>query len=713
MTRLVLLGALAVAVASAHVATIARANHMGNVHQVEPQGFTVDAHLCSGTSSGMVTGNESAALMPLGCASDILTPAAAAGNVTAFLLPFGNRLATRTTYHGYNVVGAGSIADGTQVGTVKARMNLVCDTNADYAVDSTSTMPITDMQDAGIVGEQLLKVSTGFGGSEFYLGDVVPPFATHVRYRANVNHFALAESFPLMLSRPYSYHVVVQTLPWPSSVSAMTRYFDQGAQVPDTITPVCLDGADSWEEQISSSYWSNPAVPGLYAVWTTQLSEPGLQDEQVQEFSYTTSCKQIGGAVADTDNDCLSDAADGNDVDRDQDNDGLLDGVEAAWAGASCVTDADCDNDGRTDAEEMVGPPMLLTNPLSSDTDSDGLLDAGLNLDCDGDGDPDYMFEDRNQGAGTGRNRVTLGVAACKPDGTSTNLSLCVLPQGTTGCGGSPFGNVGAGSADNCPNRANAPQTNAANTFVDLDALPVPGDSNGRFIGSADVTHPDGRFTGDFCDPDDDNDGILDSLESDSVWWDASASCNTGAVGSLIALNYLNRDTDGDGSIDGVECELQRNPASAASVPGGALNATQQTYYRLTNLAQPGGTLLVTLDDEDVIAGVPEVRGGLAGSVRDSDRDGCADAVELADVDGNRSANDADRLAIIRAATLLTPFTTALTAEEKRTGDLDFNNVVSLADYLIASRTILSGTLSTAIDMNTNCTATRNGFAAN
>ena len=72
--------------------------------------------------------------------------------------------------------------------------------------------------------------------------------------------------------------------------------------------------------------------------------------------------------------------------------------------------------------------------------------------------------------------------------------------------------------------------------------------------------------------------------------------------------------------------------------------------------------------------------------------------VELADVDGNRSANDADRLAIARASFMVTPFTSAATAEEKRTADMDHNGVVTVSDYLFAARVVISDLSPTTLD---------------
>jgi hypothetical protein len=313
---------------------------------------------------------------------------------------------------------------------------------------------------------------------------------------------------------------------------------------------------------------------------------------------------------------------------------------------------------------------------------------------------------------------VSLGIVYCKPDGTSTNQSACSHPFVLESCGGRPFGNVGAASADNCPNYANAPQTNTANTLLDLDSIPVVGDSNGRFNGLADNTHPHGRYQGDACDADADNDLASSVAEAGSLWWDATGGasgqifCNNAGLGTPIVLNPSNRDTDGDGTVDGVECRVATDPTNAASKPL-SLAADEQVFFRTVNLTRPDGTILVTLDDDDNLTNLAEVRGGLFASLRDSDRDGCADVVELADMDGNRSANDADRLAAARAVLGITPFTGGLTAEEIRTVDVDHSGATSDADRLLVTRVVLSDVLSTVLDTQQNCTAARIGYDAN
>ena len=82
----------------------------------------------------------------------------------------------------------------------------------------------------------------------------------------------------------------------------------------------------------------------------------------------------------DCDSDGLDDNTDEDDLDRDQDDDGVLDGNEES----GCITAADCDSGGLTDD--------LDTDDLDSDRDDDGVMDGDeeegcvTSVDCDSDG---------------------------------------------------------------------------------------------------------------------------------------------------------------------------------------------------------------------------------------------------------------------------------------------------------------------------------------
>jgi hypothetical protein len=165
-------------------------------------------------------------------------------------------------------------------------------------------------------------------------------------------------------------------------------------------------------------------------------------------------------------------------------------------------------------------------------------------------------------------------------------------------------------SRDNCPTVAN-PQLN-------FDAAPVP---NGPRLAGDDASLVMSDFNGDACDWDDDNDGLADFAETPGVQPCLSASTYT---------NPQDMDTDGDHLADGWECDNGSDPASAGSKFLGSGTADE---------------------DGDLIQDLWERRGyGGAGSSPDEDGDGCADLVEIASVDGNKTLTDVDRIAVARRA---------------------------------------------------------------
>lgn len=144
-------------------------------------------------------------------------------------------------------------------------------------------------------------------------------------------------------------------------------------------------------------------------------------------------------------------------------------------------------------------------------------------------------------------------------------------------------------------------------------------------------------------------------------------------------------------------------------------DATTRAYFRVENLAQPGFTLLVDLDDDTPQNASSETKlyGPGAAAVRDHDRDGCADDVEAADLNGNNIAEGSDQLAAARAVLGVAPFTPPLTADEVRTVDFDGNGLAGTADRLGVARVVFSGLLPSVLDFNLNCTALTNGYGAN
>jgi hypothetical protein len=703
----------------------------GTLHPEDPQTFIADTTVCA--SGYPLSGEEDPTFYPaLPCGDAYDLPAG--GTRTQYVdtvLQKGNRIPTQKTIWLDKAFGSGAdaaIADGTLAGGTYASVNIGCDDTRDFLVNSSSALPMQYLfQGTPVdVREQTTAfgATTGFNGrDERLFEDLLPPaWPRHVRYRSEFDFVAVGGTDGVPLASPISLNAITATPPW-GNVRGTMLFFGADAVAPDSQLILCFDTphASHWELG-APALLTYPATPGLYAVWVSFVSMPGTRDEQKQDVGYHTSCKHVGGFFPDADDDCLPDTADSNDDVYDSDGDGLIDGIDIAWAGAGpCPAGGlppdrtrDCDGDGRQDAEEH----FAMTNPRSADTDGDGFVDSGLNFDCDGDGAPEDMPR-QNVQPSSGVNRVRIRVMYCKPDGLHTM-------QGNRG--GQPWGNVHPpappppSTIDNCPNHSGA-QTNSSTAFADLDALPVPGDTNGRFAGAADATHPDARFSGDRCDPDDDNDGVVDLVEGLMHYNPApvppdAAYCNTAAVGTPAPTSPNARDSDVDGSIDGVECQAGKNPADATSRVTGSLSSEQQTFFRLTQLTQPyaGTPLLMNLDDGTTIIGVPEVRGlgPSGGSQVDHDRDGCVDEVESVEVDGNRIAGEPDRLAIARAALGVSTFAPpgSITPEEIRTADIDYNGALGDADRLASARIVLTSSLPAVPDYILDCRAVAIGYDA-
>ncbi|HXH23921.1 MAG TPA: hypothetical protein VNI78_01655 [Vicinamibacterales bacterium] len=180
---------------------------------------------------------------------------------------------------------------------------------------------------------------------------------------------------------------------------------------------------------------------------------------------------------------------------------------------------------------------------------------------------------------------------------------------------------------DNCPLHPNPGQENADGDFIDVSPPRPPG--------LDDLTRAMSGLDGDACDTDDDNDGIADAAEA--------AGCNGSGP-----LDPLDSDTDGDRVLDGAECALGSNPASAASKPPPIVGPDADADGLPDALEPAGCAALFDCDGDGFRDGI-EFRGyNTLPDVADSGGDGCADGREVASVDGNRVVGASD-LGIIAA----------------------------------------------------------------
>ena len=173
----------------------------------------------------------------------------------------------------------------------------------------------------------------------------------------------------------------------------------------------------------------------------------------------------------------------------DGDNDGIGDRCEPDWI--------DFDSDGIHDHFDNCAPPIVPQsyNPYQEDADGDGSGDVcDLSVVSDGDYDNDGIADEFDD---------------C-PWGQS-------YPEGT--CDWDNDDDGVPDTRDNCPGKANA----ASGTFYNPDQQDSDGDREGDICDgcpySTDTVNTDGSqnsgYDGgdDSCDPDDDNDGILDGVD--------------------------------------------------------------------------------------------------------------------------------------------------------------------------------------------------------
>ena len=193
---------------------------------------------------------------------------------------------------------------------------------------------------------------------------------------------------------------------------------------------------------------------------------------------------------------------------------------------------------------------------------------------------------------------------------------------------------------DNCPSVYNPTQLNS-------DAAPV---DNGPGIAGNDGTIPNGDGLGDACDPDNDNDQILNANEFSATAcapYDLSTTTHLSPVfgdvtnddnhngnpappmGTDAADNGPSWDTDNDGVLDGVECRLGTNPRNRASRP---------TVLQCANLLTGGtgpNTASTDADHDGLTAATENCKWGTSDLSSDSDGDGLGDCREAADIDGD------------------------------------------------------------------------------
>lgn len=168
-------------------------------------------------------------------------------------------------------------------------------------------------------------------------------------------------------------------------------------------------------------------------------------------------------------------------------------------------------------------------------------------------------------------------------------------------------------AVDNCPSVYNPDQANS-------DGKPR---SAGPWIESSIASNPIEDKLGDACDPDDDNDGLPDSQESDT-------SCP----------HRLVMDSDGDTAPDGYEVAQGTDPCNPTKKPRCTSSADSDGDGILDCVEHRYSTCASTAD--------PTVGWSSCANPVDSDGDGCPDWFEIMDLNGDRKQTIAEPYLLAR-----------------------------------------------------------------
>lgn len=330
------------------------------------------------------------------------------------------------------------------------------------------------------------------------------------------------------------------------------------------------------------------------------INNDGYADIIIGEnlINNATGAAHVYIASVDTDLDGISD-----DVDTDDDGDGLSDAEEATHSTNDKV--ADTDGDGINDGNEVK---TYTTNPLLSDSDSDGVSD-GLEVntyntdpnsnDSDNDGltdgeeinnhhtlpnDPDSDSDGLSDAAEVNTHLTNPLAADSDSDGVSDGLEVNTYSS-------DPLDNDSDNDGLTDGQEVNNYGSNPTTTDSDLDTLSDYDEVNSH------NTNP--------ALADSDSDGLADNLE-----------INTHNTNPIVA------DSDDDGLSDGAELDTHStNPLVADSDSDGVIDGVE-----ITNGSNPNNT---DTDNDGLTDGQEVNIHGTSSILADTDNDGLSDLLEI------------------------------------------------------------------------------------
>ncbi len=396
-----------------------------------------------------------------------------------------------------------------------------------------------------------------------------------------------------------------------------------------------LDGAEI-------NWFDDADTDGLINALDPDSDNDGLFDGTEQQVSIKPDATDAsrGVFVADADanfgtDPTLRDTDTGTVADglEDLNLDGALGGGERdPRAAGDDVAPTDTDTDGLADATETI----IGTNPNDADSDDDGVLDGAepnSRADTDGDGlinaldvdsDDDGVF-DGTELSVTMPHRDTLVarrgfVADANPD-TRTSVLVADSDRGGVDDGDEDFDADGAVDISDGESDPTLRSDDVPPTDTDSDGLV---DASERALGSNEH------------DPDIDDDGLLDGLES-------NAAHDTDGDGRI---NLLDPDSDNDGLADGTEAGVSVAP-TGTDVPRGYFRADADSSTRTSGLVRDTDRGGVSDGDEDTNLdgsvnsgeGNPKDASDDVRPPTDADSDGLSDALEIT---LGSSSNDSD-----------------------------------------------------------------------